>query len=399
MTNRKTGIFFTAGIFTACFFFFITGAFAGYRWNEKLFYNKMAAVVSVLPQEQKALARALKDTEKCDLLAGREILHRYGYDGHLPGQGGFLPYLGASLLFSLLGAAAIGLWLGQQDRKLKQRTETLTQYLRQGEEGNYALCFEKGQDGLSHLEDEIYKTVMALRESREGLKRERENLARNLADISHQLKTPLTALSVLVELLRRRVVGEEELALADKMEKQTDRLGNLTAALLTLARADAGALTFDMRNVPVGELLSASLESLLPLMEEKGQQMEIYGEEEVSLCCDLGWTREALGNLMKNASEHAPEGSKIWVRVWENPIYTGIAIEDEGEGFSPKDLRCLFQRFYKGERSGKGGAGIGLSLARSLIESQNGEIRAENRKQGGARFVVKFYKGMGDEGK
>lgn len=392
MIERKTGICFMAGIFTACFFFCITAAYAGYRWNERQFYNKMAAVVSVLPGEQRTVAGALKNPEKCDLVAGREILHRYGYDGSLPGRGFSLPCLAGSLFFALSGTAAIWLWLGREGRKLRSRTEKLTEYLRQVEEGNYALSFEKGQDGFALLEDEIYKTVMALRESREGLRKEKGDLARNLADISHQLKTPLTSLSVLAELLRRRAKGEEELALADKMEKQTDRLSGLTAALLTLARADAGALSFEIRKVPVSELLSASLESVLPLMEEKAQGIKICGEEEVFLSCDLGWTREALGNLIKNASEHAPRQSEISVRVWENPIYTGISIEDEGEGFSKKDLPRLFQRFYKGEGSGKDGAGIGLSLAKSLIESQNGEIRAENRKEGGARFVVKFYK-------
>lgn len=122
--------------------------------------------------------------------------------------------------------------------------------------------------------------------------------------------------------------------------------------------------------------------------------MKIMGEQDLFLLCDLGWTREALGNLLKNASEHAPKQSEIDIRVWDNPVFTGIAVEDFGSGFSEKDLRHMFDRFYRGENAGAESTGIGLSLAKALIESQNGEIRAENRKEGGARFLIKFYKNV-----
>ena len=243
--------------------------------------------------------------------------------------------------------------------------------------------------------------------SREASAREKENLAKNLADISHQFKTPLTSLSVLGELLSRRVTGKEERAVVRKMEKQTERLANLTAALLTLSRADAGVLAFDMRNVPVRELLDASLSPVMPLLEEKGQRVRILGEknlpDNLAIRCDLGWMSEALGNLLKNASEHAPEESEVCISVWDNPVFTGISVEDEGPGFSKEELPHVFERFYRGASAHKDSAGIGLALAKTLIEAQKGEIRAENRKDGkggktgkakGARFLIKFYKNI-----
>ncbi len=266
------------------------------------------------------------------------------------------------------------------------------------EEGNYSLFPGKGEDFLSGLEDEIYKTVLALRESREAVLREKENLAKNLADISHQFKTPLTSLSVLSEVLLRRITKEEDAEAVRKMEKQTRRLAGLTSSLLTLSRADAGVLTFDIRRVPVSELLEVSLEPVLPILEEKGQRVRLAGEkktmERLTLPCDVKWMREALGNLLKNASEHSPAGTEICIRVWDNPVFTGIAVEDEGTGFSKKELPRLFERFYKGKDAPKDSAGIGLALAKTLIEAQKGEIRAENRREGGARFLIKFYKNM-----
>ncbi|MDE6203921.1 MAG: HAMP domain-containing histidine kinase [Lachnospiraceae bacterium] len=392
MTDTTKNVILTIEIFGVCLFFCAMAGFGIYRWNERLFYDRMAAVVSVLPDRQGDIMKALKDVDACDVRAGREILGRYSYYGHLPEKIFYvLPGLGSvAAAFAAAGGAFFLIY--REKRKLKKRTVYLTEYLRQVEEGTYGISLEKSQDIFSNLEDEIYKTVLALRESRERLEKEKENLARNLADISHQLKTPLTSLNVLNELLQRRLVNKEDIALARKMEIQTERLSGLTAALLTLSRADAGVLSFEIREVPVSELISCALESVLPLLEEKKQRIRICGESDVFLPCDLGWTKEAVGNLLKNASEQSPEQTEITIRVWENPIYTGIAIEDEGRGFSDKELPRLFERFYRGESARKGGAGIGLSLAKSLVESQNGEIRAQNRAEGGARFLMKFYK-------
>ena len=105
----------------------------------------------------------------------------------------------------------------------------------------------------------------------------------------------------------------------------------------------------------------------------------------------MGWTAEALANILKNCSEHSPEGGCIFIRAQQNFIYTRIEIEDEGPGFSPEECKRIFERFYQGRKSGRENVGVGLSMAKSLIESQNGEIRAENRKNGGARFVIDFY--------
>lgn len=403
MIERKRDLLFLTGVFTASFLFCAVVLLAGFRWSERLFYNKMAGVAAAFPGEEQRIMRVLKGEEASDLLAGKEALHGYGYEGWLPVEGKYLVFGAGSLVFAGLITASFFFYLYQHAANLRKRTGYLTEYLRQVEEGNYSLSLEKNQDIFSNLEDEIYKTVLALRESREKLRQEKERLADNLADISHQFKTPLTSLSVLSELLQRHLSGTEDAELVRRMEGQTDRLTDLTSALLTLSKADAGVLSFENRAVPVSELIECSMESVRPLLEEREQRVKLMGErntsgdscrDDVFLSCDLGWTREALGNLLKNASEHAPKQSEICIRVWDNPVFTGIAVEDQGKGFSPKDLRHLFDRFYKGENACEGSTGIGLSLAKALIESQNGEIRAENRREGGARFLVKFYKNV-----
>lgn len=395
--NKKT-IFFMTGMFAAIFLFCGVVFQVGYRRSERIFYDKMAAVAAAFPENPEAVMQALKDTKSRELAAGKEILGRYGYAGRLPGQEPGLLFFAASLTVPAICTIVFGLFERGRKRGLYKRAEDLTAYLRQVEAGEYRLFPEKKQDALSGLEDGIYKTVLALRESRETVKREKENLAKNLADISHQIKTPLTSLSVLGELLARRTAEGENAEIVRKMENQTERLARLSSALLTLSKADAGVLAFDRKEVPVGELLESSLEPVWPLLEAKGQTVKIVGErralEEVCLFCDLGWMGEAIGNLLKNASEHTPEKAEIRIAVRDNPVFTGITLEDEGPGFSQKDLPHLFERFYRGEAADKDSAGIGLSLAKTLIEAQKGEIRAENRREGGARFSIKFYKNI-----
>lgn len=396
MTERKTGILFIISIFTVSFCFCAAVFTGGYWWSERMFYDKMAAIAAAIPERQEMIMKVLKGTVPENLTAGKEILGRYGYYGKLPADMPGILFFVGSLMAAGICTAVIFFFIHREKIRLQKRTGKLTEYLREVEEGNYHISLDREQDLFSNLEDEIYKTVLALRESREAVVREKEALARNLADISHQFKTPLTALTVLGELLHRRISKAEDAEVVRKMERQTERLVSLSASLLTLSRADAGVLTFEMRKVPVSELIDCSLEAVLPLFEKKKQSIKIMGEkgalERASVFCDLGWMREAVGNLLKNASEHAPERTQVSVKVWDNPVFTGIAVEDGGAGFSEKELPHLFERFYRGKDAGGDSAGIGLSLAKALVEGQGGEIRAENRKEGGARFLIKFYK-------
>ena len=203
MTERKTQIIWAVWIFAVCTVFGTAVFFGCLQWSESLFYDKLAAVASAMPKESSLVMKALKDTEGFDLEAGRVILGKYGYHGQLSGQDRYTAVLLCGGLAGGAGAVVFLFFSNRERRKLCKRVGELTEYLRGVEEGDYSMSLERRQDFLSLLEDEIYKTVVTLRESRESLRMEKENLARDMADISHQFKTPLTSLSVLSELVLR----------------------------------------------------------------------------------------------------------------------------------------------------------------------------------------------------
>lgn len=361
------------------------------RFNEQQFYQRMAAVVSNA-SEPSEIILALKEPSQESISSGISILKSYGYYGDL------FTWQERSFLLILTGLAGcilftfcIGLLLYQ--RKLTQRRiHQITDYLKQINAGEYPLHPYETEDLFSLLEDEIYKTVTTLRESRREAISTKENLAKNMADISHQLKTPLTSLSLITELLYQHMKNPNDRQIAEQILTQTDHLRTLVIALLNLSRMDAGVLQLKQKEIPVEELISCAAEPVLPLLKEKQQTFQMQGDFECSLLCDIGWTAEGIGNILKNCCEHTPEQRSIFVTIFQNPIYTEIRIEDEGEGFEPTELAHIFDRFYKGKHSAKSSIGIGLALAKSIMERQNGEVLAENRIEGGARFRIKFYK-------
>jgi len=391
MKDKKqfwTGFF----ILAVCFLFsFLLLAKLIIRFNERQFYKRMAAVVSEV-SETSVIIHSLKEPTEASIQAGESILNRYGYHGQLLTENETI------VVFLFAGLAAVFLFLlctvlfYNQHKQIKWRIMDLTRYLKQINTGNYPLRPYCKEDRFSLLEDELYKTVIALRESRNEAILTKENLAKNLADLSHQLKTPLTSLSLMAELLDRRMKNPEDRPIIKQILSQTDHLTSLTAALLTLSRMDAGVFQLDRKETSAEELIACAMELILPFLNEKQQKLLLEGDLECNLVCDIGWTAEGIGNILKNCSEHTPENSEILITVRQNPIFTEFVIEDKGEGFDETDLPHIFERFYRGKHCAESSTGIGLSLACSIMERQNGEITAENQQKGGARFRIKFYK-------
>lgn len=391
MRGKRTGITVLLAVFVLTFSLGLALSGGLLRWCEAYFFDKAAAIVSVFPKEQASVMQALKKPGAEDLEAGRAILQRYGYRGRLLEGTKQAEAAGFVVLEAFLTAGAVWIIYSIQGRRERRRLDILTDFLRQVEQGAYPVLPRGREDRFSVLEDEIYKTVAELRVSRENALREREYLARNLADISHQLKTPLTSISLTTEMLEERLKkGGGGLDGVERIASQTERLGSLVESLLTLSKLDADALALQPRQVPAEELVYSAAEPVRAIMEARGQRLSV-NTEECEIVCDLSWTAEALGNVLKNCSEHAPEGTEITVRVRQNPIFSEIVIEDQGKGFDKADLPHIFERFYKGKDAGKNSVGIGLALAKGIVERQNGSILAENRKEGGARFMIKLY--------
>ncbi|MCH4154182.1 MAG: HAMP domain-containing histidine kinase [Saccharofermentans sp.] len=245
---------------------------------------------------------------------------------------------------------------------------------------------------LAILQSEIYKMVLRLREQNEQLKDEKIYLADSLADVSHQLRTPLTSINLTVELLSKdEVTPQMRLKLTHDLKNSLKRIDWLVEVLLKLSRLDADMVEFRKDDVSVRALVDKACEPFYVLADVRGQSI-IRDVKDESFTGDIGWSCEALGNLIKNSIEHTPAGGKILIRAVENDIYTEITVEDSGEGFTEGDIRHLFERFYRGKNSSPSSVGIGLALANIIILKQNGTIKAENADGGGARFVIKFYK-------
>lgn len=247
---------------------------------------------------------------------------------------------------------------------------------------------------LSILRCEVNKVLDLLKIRTDELQAEKLFLADSLADISHQLKTPLTSLNLIQSLLLEEITETKRQELLKEMRRLTDRLRWLTDSLLKISKLDAGTAQFEQENVNVKELLQDASEAILIPMDIKNQSLVLDIADELSFLGDKKWSTEAIGNILKNCMEHTNEGGKIWIRAKENPMYLELVIEDNGAGIDKEDLPHLFERFYRGKNSAADSVGIGLALSRMILKSENGSIKAENRSEGGARFIIKLYKGI-----
>lgn len=267
------------------------------------------------------------------------------------------------------------------------RIRALAEYLEQVNIGRAAILSASGEDDFSKLEDEIYKTVTFLYQTKDKAIQAKNDFAENLSNIAHQLKTPITALSLSVQMMKQNMDPKH----LEQAEKQILRLTHLEEALLVLSRIDAGTLHLQRDEVDVFTLLVLAADNLQELFVSSHTSVDIPEQGEMLMTADLDWTMEAVMNLMKNCMEAAETDTTVHCAYEKNPLYVQIQIWDEGEGFEREDIPHLFQRFYRGRRSKGAGIGIGLALSKAIIEMQNGVIRAFNLPGGGACFEIRFY--------
>ena len=274
-----------------------------------------------------------------------------------------------------------------------RRIDQLSAYLHRLSSGERRLDLRDNEEGeLSILKNEIYKVTVLLAEYNDQLQKEKGRLADSLSDISHQLKTPLTSMTVMADLLSKSdLPAEKRREFTGRLRSQLERLQWLVASLLKIARLDAGVVVFKSDVFSVQKLVESAAAPLLIPLELKGLTLETDGPD-ITMEGDEGWLREALVNLMKNAMEHTPSGGTLRIFWTGNPLYTEIAVEDSGEGIPPEDLPHIFTRFYRGKNAGPDSVGIGLAMAREIVERQNGRITAQSRLGEGTCFRIRLYK-------
>ena len=298
----------------------------------------------------------------------------------------------AALLCLLFCLAEIAVFTGYTMRRYRQM-EKLSDYLKRIGRGDYSLDIRDNVEGeLSILKNEIYKVTTRLREQAEYNVREKYYLADALSDISHQLKTPLTSMMVMTDLLKEEGLSPDKREeFTDTIRAQLIRIEWLVTSLLKLSRLDAGTIVLESRPVPAAEVIGRAAQHLLIPMELKGIEFEVQGEENVTFPGDLSWSAEAFANILKNCMEHTPPGGRIRVMYEENHLYTVISVEDNGEGIAAEDLPHIFERFYKGKNAGADSVGIGLAMAYEILAKEQGKIDVTSKEGEGTRFRVKFY--------
>lgn len=278
------------------------------------------------------------------------------------------------------------------NRKLKKEIKTINDYLALILQNSYDLCIsDYNEDEISILKNDIYKVAIKLKEYSLFEIHEKEYLKNTLEDISHQLKTPLTALTIMNDILKNNdLTMEEKQDFLLKQEKELEKMEWLITTLLNMSKLDSGSVRLKKEEVSVDDLIDLSLESILVPIELKEVKLE-KSNLDFTIGCDINWTKEAIMNILKNALEHVSVGGIIKILGEDNPLYQSISITDNGVGISKNDIKNIFKRFYS-QSGSKNSVGIGLNLAKIIIEKENGKIEVESEKNKYTTFKIIFYK-------
>jgi signal transduction histidine kinase len=272
--------------------------------------------------------------------------------------------------------------------------EKLSGYLRRISSGDYSLDVRDNFEGeLSILKSDIYKVTAMLSEQGSQLQADKIKLMDAISDISHQLKTPLTSMMMMADLLSDPNLNpSKRVEFTRNIGSQLERMEWLVSSLLKLSKIDAGTVQFKKDRIAFHDLIQKAVAPILIPMDIKEQTLKVTGEESVTFLGDLNWSAEAIINILKNCVEHTGEGGEISISFTENVLFTELMIKDNGKGIPKEDLPYIFKRFYKGKYASEDSVGIGLAMAHSIIRKQNGDIQVTSKPGKGTCFQIKFYK-------
>ena len=357
-------------------------------------------IVSKYPELEKDIVSVItqaKNKENTDL--GAKVLQKYNYDSSTNlsqepiVQNNIYKMLKINILFITFVFICLITILFYFFIKIYRDIKDMTDYVYHSSEGREYEMKNKNQEGqIGLLKTEIMKMTTVLKEKVALLHSEKIFLNDTISDISHQLKTPMTSLMLLTDLMYNDLDKEKKIEFLDRTNAQLSRMDWLIKSMLKLSKLEAKVIDFKTDKVNINELIKRSISPLLVPIELRNISLNINGDKEASYTGDIEWSSEALGNIIKNCIEHTKEGGTLDITYEENPIYSEIIIKDNGEGIDKDDIQNIFKRFYKGKNSKSDSVGIGLAMAKSIIESQNGDIYVKSKKNRGSEFHITFHK-------
>lgn len=377
-----------------------TWIFAGAveRENNRWLYDVTDSLVTEIVRQYPDVEEETIRQMTSDGVASQKesVLKKYGIeeDNFLPKRTGGNQQVmivgGVTGILFLVCAGCVGIFLYAMKRQRKQ-IEELEQYCEEVLQETATLDLRDNEEGrFSLLKNKVYDITVLLREKNQLLEKNKKETERLIADISHQLKTPITSLRMTNEILYMDMSSEKRMRFLDNMQADLLKIEWFVKTILNLAKLDSKTLTLKREETMAAELSEKMIDSFKIFCEVSGCRIASSGEEDITLWCDKKWLLEALHNILKNALEH---GAAHIALLWsENNLYTKLEITDDGEGIEKEELPHIFERFYKMKGSREDSMGLGMAFTKSMIAYQNGKVKVKSKKGEGTTFIVKIYK-------
>ena len=369
------------------------------EYNNRL-YESTAKIISEVhnevPKKEAEIINKIYSNEdnKNEIDRGKEILNKYGITRNTSTWGdtgmdfSYKIIIGISILF-LFSAVSIYLAFIIYYRKQKTKWQNLNIYCQNILKGIETINLKDEEEGIeSIVKNDIYDVTMLLKEANNELTITNKKIEKLIADISHQLKTPLTSLNMINDLLYDDMPEEKRKEFLDNMHFELEKIYWLINTLLNIAKLDSKTIILKKRKENLYLILEELKKEFSIMCETENAKIEIDVDKNLEINCDKKWTKEAIANLIKNAIEH--NAKKIKISATKNAVYTRIYIEDNGEGIDDKDIRHIFERFYKTKNSKDNSLGLGLAFTKSIILNQNGDIKVTSKKGYGTKFIIEL---------
>ena len=396
----KKYIISTLIVFICLFVLFLFLNIYEYKTYTKNFNNKISAIINVIKKDypkitDKEIIKILNN----DTLKTNDFFNKYGIDVNnksilIKNDRDYHKFLAINLSFLTITVVILLIIYIRYNYKKEKDIKDIIKCIEQINKKNYEIQIDSiSEDELSILKNEIYKTTIMLKEAAENSSKDKLNLKKSLEDISHQLKTPLTSILVMLDNIIEDSNMEEKIRndfIVD-IKRNVLNINFLVQSLLKLSKFDANTIRFVKQENDLKTIVEESIKNVSTLCDLRKINIKLNIKENSKIICDDKWQIEALTNIIKNAIEHSKNNSNIIINIENNNVYSMIEVIDFGEGIAKKDIKHIFERFYKCKNTKTDSIGIGLALAKTIIEEDKGTISVESNKLE-TKFIIKYYK-------